>query len=193
LKVNPRTLFEAQRGIACVIMRCAYSVRSTTSKETIMARAIPEGYHSVTPYLIIKDAAKAIDFYKRAFGATELMRMPTPEGRIGHAEIRIGDSAIMLADEYPEMGHRSPQSLGGTGVSLMVYVERVDETFKKAIAAGATEVQPLKDQFYGDRSGTLQDPFGHVWTIATHTEDIEPAEMQRRLKQFSEKQQKATQ
>jgi PhnB protein len=174
-------------------MRCAYSVRSTTSKETIMARAIPEGYHSVTPYLIIKGAAKAIDFYKRAFGATELMRMPTPEGRIGHAEIRIGDSAIMLADEYPEMGHRSPQSLGGTGVSLMVYVERVDETFKKAIAAGATEVQPLKDQFYGDRSGTLQDPFGHVWTIATHIEDIEPAEMQRRLKQFSEKQQKATQ
>jgi PhnB protein len=168
-------------------------VRSTTSKETIMARAIPEGYHSVTPYLIIKDAAKAIDFYKRAFGATELMRMPTPEGRIGHAEIRIGDSAIMLADEYPEMGHRSPQSLGGTGVSLMVYVERVDETFKKAIAAGATEVQPLKDQFYGDRSGTLQDPFGHVWTIATHTEDVEPAEMQRRMKQFSEKQQKATQ
>jgi PhnB protein len=162
-------------------------------KETIMARAIPEGYHSVTPYLIIKDAAKAIDFYKRAFGAIELMRMPTPEGRIGHAEIRIGDSAIMLADEYPEMGHRSPQSLGGTGVSLMVYVERVDETFKKAIAAGATEVQPLKDQFYGDRSGTLQDPFGHVWTIATHIEDIEPAEMQRRLKQFSEKQQKATQ
>ena len=153
-----------------------------------MARAIPEGYHSVTPYLIIKDAAKAIDFYKRAFGATELMRMPTPEGRIGHAEIRIGDSAIMLADEYPEMGHRSPQSLGGTGVSLMVYVERVDETFK-----GATEVQPLKDQFYGDRSGTLQDPFGHVWTIATHVEDIEPAEMQRRLKQFSEKQPKATQ
>jgi PhnB protein len=192
-KVNPRTLFEAQPGIACVIMRCAHSVRSTTSKETIMARAIPEGYHSVTPYLIIKDAAKAIDFYKRAFGATELMRMPTPEGRIGHAEIRIGDSAIMLADEYPEMGHRSPQSLGGTGVSLMVYVERVDETFKKAIAAGATEVQPLKDQFYGDRSGTLQDPFGHVWTIATHIEDIEPAEMQRRLKQFSEKQQKATQ
>ena len=158
-----------------------------------MARAIPEGYHSVTPYLIIKDAAMAIDFYKRAFGAMELMRMPTPEGRIGHAEIRIGDSAIMLADEYPEMGHRSPQSLGGTGVSLMVYVERVDETFKKAIAAGATEVQPLKDQFYGDRSGTLQDPFGHVWTIATHIEDIEPAEMQRRLKQFSEKQQKATQ
>jgi PhnB protein len=124
--------------------------------------AVPAGYHSVTPYLIVNNADAAIDFYKRAFGATELMRMPTPEGRIGHAEIRIGDSAIMLADEYPEMGHRSPQSLGGTGVSLMVYVERVDETFKKAIAAGATEVQPLKDQYYGDRSGTLQDPLGHL-------------------------------
>jgi len=143
-------------------------------------KPIPEGYHSVTPYLVIKGAANALEFYKRAFGATELFRMPTPDGRIGHAEIRIGDSAVMLADEYPEMGHHSPQSLGGAGVSLMIYVERVDNTFKQAIAAGAKELQPLKDQFYGDRSGTVQDPFGHVWTIATHVEDVPAEELRRR-------------
>ena len=143
-------------------------------------KPIPEGYHSVTPYLIIKGAANALEFYKRAFGATELFRMPMPDGRIGHAEIKIGDSAIMLADEHHEMGHRSPQSLGGPGVSLMIYVERVDDVFKEAIRAGAKELQPIKDQFYGDRSGTLQDPFGHVWTIATHVEDVPAEELCRR-------------
>lgn len=143
-------------------------------------KSIPDGYHSITPYLIIKGAAGAIDFYKRVFGATELMRMPDPSGKIGHAEIMIGDSHIMLADEYPEMGHRSPQTLGGAGVSLMIYLDDVDEVYKRAIAAGAKQVQPLKDQFYGDRSGTVQDPYGHVWTIATHVEDIAPEEMQRR-------------
>lgn len=153
-----------------------------------MARAIPQGYHSVTPYLIIKGAADAIDFYKRAFGATEVMRMASPDGKIGHAEITIGDSHIMLADEYPQMGHRSPQSIGGTGVSLMVYLEGVDEVFKRAIAAGAKELQPIKDQFYGDRSGTLQDPFGHVWTLATHVEDIPPEEMRRRAEKYMQQQ-----
>lgn len=143
-------------------------------------KSIPDGYHSITPYLIIKGAAGAIDFYKRVFGATELLRMPDPSGKIGHAEIMIGDSHIMLADEYPEMGHRSPQTLGGAGVSLMIYLDDVDEVYKRAIAAGAKQVQPLKDQFYGDRSGTVQDPYGHVWTIATHVEDIAPEEMQRR-------------
>jgi len=147
-------------------------------------KSIPDGYHSVTPYLIINGAADAIDFYKRAFGATELMRMPRPDGKIGHAEIRIGDSAIMLADEYPEMGYRSPQSLGGAGVSLMVYVERVDEVFKRAIASGAKEQQAVKDQFYGDRLGTLQDPFGHTWMLATHIEDVPPDEMRRRAEKF---------
>lgn len=147
-------------------------------------KAIPEGYHSVTPYLIIKGAAKAIDFYKRVLGAQELMRMPSPDGKIGHAEITIGDSHIMLADEYPEMGHRSPQTIGGTGVSLMVYLEDVDKIFKQALAEGAKEVQPVKDQFYGDRSGTFQDPFGHVWTVSTHVEDVEPEEMQRRAEQW---------
>lgn len=143
-------------------------------------KSIPDGYHSITPYLIIKGAAGAIDFYKRVFGATELMRMPDPSGKIGHAEIMIGDSHIMLADEYPEMGHRSPQTLGGAGVSLMIYLDDVDEVYKRALAAGAKQVQPLKDQFYGDRSGTVQDPYGHVWTIATHVEDIAPEELQRR-------------
>ena len=147
-------------------------------------KSIPDGYHSLTPYLIVRGAADAIDFYNRAFGATELMRMPGPDGKIGHAEIRIGDSAIMLADEHLAMGHRSPQSLGGAGVSLLVYFERVDEVFKRAVASGAKELQPLKDQFYGDRSGALQDPFGHTWTLATHIEDISPDEMRRRAEKF---------
>jgi PhnB protein len=154
----------------------------------IMAtKAIPDGYHSVTPYLIVKGAAAAIDFYKRAFGATELMRMPSPDGRIGHAEIKIGDSAIMLADEHPQMGYRSPQTLGGSAVSMMVYVDRVDDVFKKAVEMGAKELQPVQDQFYGDRSGTLQDPFGHTWTIATHMEDIPPEEMRKRAEKFMQK------
>lgn len=146
-------------------------------------KAIPEGYHSVTPYLIIKGAANAIDFYKRVLGAKELMRIPAPGGKIGHAELTIGDSHIMLSDEHPEMGHRSPQTIGGTGVSLMVYLERVDEIFKQALAAGAKELQPVKDQFYGDRSGTFQDPFGHVWTVSTHVEDVPPEELSRRMEQ----------
>ena len=150
-------------------------------------RAIPDGYHSVTPYLIVNGAAAAIAFYKDAFGATELMRMPTPDGKIGHAEIKIGDSAIMLADEYPEMGYKSPQSIGGSAVSLMIYLEDVDSTFARAIDKGARALQPIKDQFYGDRSGTLQDPFGHVWTLATHIEDIPPDELRRRAEEFSQK------
>lgn len=147
-------------------------------------RTTPDGYHSVTPYLIIKGAADAIDFYKRSFGAIELLRMTRPDGKVGHAEIRIGDSTIMLADEHPEMGYRSPQSLGGAGVSLMLYVDRVDEVFNRAVASGAKELQSIKDQFYGDRSGTLQDPFGHTWTVATHLEDIAPEEMRRRAEKF---------
>lgn len=143
---------------------------------------IPEGYHSVTPYLIIKNAADAIDFYKSAFGAIELFRMPQPDGKIGHAEIKIGDSPIMLADEFPEMKYVSPQTLGGSPVSLMIYVEDVDTVFKRAIDAGASEQKPVQDQFYGDRSGSLTDPFGHVWHIATHKEDVAPEEMEKRAK-----------
>ncbi len=143
-------------------------------------KPIPEGYHSVTPYLIVKGAAAAIEYYQQAFGAIELLRMPAPEGKIGHAEIKIGDSPIMLADEFAEMGYKSPETLGGSPVSIMIYVADVDTVFKRAITAGAKEQRPVKDQFYGDRMGTLEDPFGHVWHIATHTEDVPAEEMERR-------------
>jgi len=143
-------------------------------------KPIPDGYHSVTPYLICNGAADAIEYYKKAFGATELFRMDH-EGKVGHAELKIGDSPIMLADEYPQMGYRSPKALGGTPVSIMIYVEDVDTVYKQALAAGATELKPLQDQFYGDRSGTLTDPFGHVWTVATHKEDVTMEEMNRRM------------
>ena len=145
------------------------------------AKPIPEGYHTATPYLIIKNAAKAIEFYKQAFGAKETMRFPAPGGKIGHAEIRIGDSAIMMADEFPEKGVRSPESFGGSAVMILLYVEDVDAVTARAIAAGAKSVRPVQDQFYGDRSGTIADPFGHVWTISTHKEDVSPEEMQRRM------------
>ena len=143
-------------------------------------KPIPEGYHSVTPYLSIKGAAAAIDFYKQVFGATELFRMGGPDGKIGHAEIKIGNSPIMLADEFPEMEFVSPKTLGGTPVGLMIYVEDVDTMYKQAISAGAKEIKPLQNQFYGDRSGTLRDPFGHVWTVATHVEDVPPEELEQR-------------
>jgi PhnB protein len=142
---------------------------------------IPADYAGVTSYLIVRGAARAIDFYQRAFGATELFRLPMGE-RIGHAEIRIGGGVVMLADEMPEMGHKSPQTLGGTPVSLLFYVPDVDATFARALGAGGTSVKPLQNQFYGDRSGTLTDPFGHVWTVATHVEDVAPDEMDRRMK-----------
>lgn len=144
-------------------------------------KPIPEGYHSVTPYLIVNDGAGAIDFYKKAFGAVETVRMGGPDGKVGHAEIRIGDSYVMLADESPDMGHRSAQSIGATPVSLVLYVEDVDAQFKQAIAAGAKELRPVEDQFYGDRMGTLVDPFGHVWSLGTHKEDVSPEEMNRRM------------
>jgi PhnB protein len=140
---------------------------------------IPKGYHSATPYLIINGAAAAIEFYKTAFGATELMRFPAGD-KIGHAEIKIGDSPIMMADEYPDTGYKGPKALGGSPVSIMLYVEDVDSVFDKAVTAGATIKEAVKDKFYGDRSGTLQDPFGHVWHIATHKEDLSVEEMQRR-------------
>jgi PhnB protein len=142
--------------------------------------AIPDGYRSVTPYLIVKGAAEAIEFYKHVFGATEMLRMADAHGRIGHAEIKIGDSVVMLADEHPQMGYRSPSSLGGSSVSILLYLEEVDAVFARAITAGATAQREVSDQFYGDRTGTLKDPFGHVWTVATHVEDVAPEEMQRR-------------
>jgi PhnB protein len=144
------------------------------------AKAIPDGYERITPYLIVKGADRAIEFYKKAFGAAERMRMEGPNGTIGHAEIEIDGSAIMLADEFPDMGFRSPQSLGGAGVSLHLYVEDVDSRFNKAVAAGAKTLRPVQDQFYGDRTGTLEDPFGHVWSIATHKEDLSMEELRKR-------------
>ena len=143
-------------------------------------KPIPDGYHTVTPYLIIKGAADAIEFYKKAFGATELFRMPQPDGKIGHAEIKIGDSPIMLADEFPEMKYFSPKTLGGSAVSILIYVDDVDSVFTQAIAAGGEEQRPVEDKFYGDRGGSLVDPFGHIWHIATHTEDVSPEEMEKR-------------
>lgn len=144
-----------------------------------MVAPVPPGYHSITPYLMVRDANRAIAFYGEAFAAREVMRFPMPDGKIGHAEIRIGDSLVMLADESREFP--GPQMLGGAGVSLMLYVDDVDATFARALAAGATERRAVADQFYGDRNGTLVDPFGHIWTISTHREDVSMEEMQRRM------------
>jgi PhnB protein len=143
-------------------------------------KPIPDGYHTATPYIVVRHAAEAIEFYKRAFDATELMRLVAPGGEVCHAEIKIGNSPIMLSDETPEACFRSPQSLGGAATSLMLYVEDVDTQFRQATKAGAKTLKPVQDQFYGDRSGTLEDPFGHVWTLATHKEDIAPEEIARR-------------
>lgn len=142
---------------------------------------IPEGYHTLTPYLIVKGAADALEFYARALGAQELFRLTGPGNSIGHAELRIGDSPFMLADEFPQMGAVSPQPGQGHAVSFMVYVPDVDAAFARAIDAGCTEVKPVQNQFYGDRAGTLVDPFGHQWTLATHVEDVPPDELQRRM------------
>ncbi len=143
-------------------------------------KAIPEGYEGATPYLIIKGAGSALEFYKKAFGATELMRMPAPGGAVGHAEIRIGKAILMLADEYPAMNCKSPQAYGGSPVSIMLYVQDVDTFVNRAVSAGAKLVRPVKNQFYGDRAASLEDPFGHQWHIATHVEDVPPDEMAKR-------------
>lgn len=151
--------------------------RESASQTPAQPCALPDGYHSVTPYLIVNGTPAAIAFYRRAFDATEIMRLDGPNGKIWHAEIQIGNARIMLADEHPEMGHHSPQTLGGAGVSLLVYVADVDAVFAQALAAGAHQLRAVKDQFYGDRSGTLRDPFGHVWSIATHIEDLSNEEI----------------
>jgi PhnB protein len=154
------------------------------------SNAAPAGYHTVTPYLVLEHAAAAIDFYKKAFGAEEILRLEH-DGRVAHAEIRIGDSPVMLADSTPDMAFRGPKSLGGTPVSMMVYVADVDAVFERAVAAGAKSVRPVEDQFYGDRTGTLTDPFGHVWSIATPKEKVAPEEMRRRFDELMAGQGKA--
>lgn len=159
--------------------RRAGAVKAGSRKGAV--QPIPSGYYTATPYLILSNAARAIDFYKRAFGATELMRFGGPDGRVGHAELKIGNSVIMMADETDDHMFKSPQTLGGTSGSIMLYVPDVDRVFAQAIRAGAKEVRPVINQFYGDRSGFLEDPFGHQWAISTHVEDVSPEEMARRM------------
>jgi len=148
------------------------------------AKAIPAGHRTVTPYLTVKNGISALEFYKKAFGATETFRLLMPDGRLGHAEIRLGDSMIMLSDEFPEHGGKAPGTLGGSAVNIHLYVENVDAFFKRAVAAGAKERKPFMDQFYGDRSGQLEDPFGHLWWVATHKEDVPPEKLQKRVREM---------
>jgi len=143
-------------------------------------KAIPVGYHTVTPYLIVRGAAEAITFYENAFGAKEVMRMADPTGKVGHAEMKIGDSRVMLADEVPEMGFRGPNVFGGSPVSLLLYVKDVDKVVAQATFAGAKIVRPVEDKFYGDRAGSIEDPFGHTWIVATHVEDLSMGEIEKR-------------
>jgi len=147
---------------------------------------IPTGFNTITPYLIIKGAAQAIEYYKKVFGATEVLRMDQPDGKVGHAELKIGDSRIMLADENPKLGqgHVSAASVGASPVSLYLYIPDVDRVVERAVAAGAKILKPVQDQFYGDRSGFLQDPFGHLWSVATHVEDVAPQELEERMKKI---------
>lgn len=162
--------------------------KKPAAKKTVVKKKpvapIPAGHPAVSPYLIVDDAPRALEFYKKAFSAKELMRHAGPDGRIGHAEIRIGDSVIMLADEHPEINARSPKTIGGTPVSLHVYVKDVDVVARQALGAGAKVVRPVQNQFYGDRSGTFEDPFGHQWHLSTHIEDVSPAELRRRAAQM---------
>jgi PhnB protein len=144
-------------------------------------KAIPDGYNTVIPYLYVKGAAKAIEFYKNVFGATERMRMPGKDGTVGHTELVIGDSVVMMSDEHPEFGALSPQTVGGSPITLHVYASNVDTVIERAVAAGATLDRPVKNQFYGDRTGSITDPFGHRWYVATHVEDVSPEEMQKRM------------
>lgn len=151
---------------------------------TAQVKAIPDGYRSVTPYLVVDNASQAIDFYKRAFNATELVRMNGPGGKVIHAEIRIGDSVVMLGDEMPNMYNKSPKTVGATTAGVMIYVEDADALFAQAVAAGASVSMPLADMFWGDRYGQVKDPFGHSWSLATHKEDLSPAEIKKRQDEF---------
>jgi PhnB protein len=156
-------------------------------------KPVPQGYHTATPYLTIKNAARALDFYKKAFGAQEVARMDAPDGKVAHAEIKVGDSMIMIAEETPGSGNRSPESLGGTTASIFLYVDNADAIFEKAVSAGAQVETALADMFWGDRYGKLKDPFGHSWSVATHKEDVAPAEMEKRMQDAMAKQAQRTQ
>jgi PhnB protein len=166
--------------------RCA-AARTVPTRSEDQPQPIPEGYHTITPYLHVNDGVAALRFYEEAFGAEETFRLDGPPGKIGHAEMRIGDSPFIFADEMEAWGNRSPRTLGGSGFSLMVYVEDVDAAFERAVAAGAKAVMPVENHFYGDRAGTVEDPFGHRWMIATHVEDVPPDEVARRMKEMMAK------
>jgi PhnB protein len=182
LQVLPRSLLAEPRSREDGFENSHHRLGTETETEASMstAKPVPPGHHTVTPYLAIKNALRALEFYTKAFGAAEVYRLVMPDGRLGHAEIRLGDSLIMLADEFPEYGGKAPDTLGGSPVALHLYVDDVDQFFRRALAAGARERKPVMDQFYGDRSGQLEDPFGHLWWVATHKEDLSPEEVQRR-------------
>jgi PhnB protein len=165
------------------IVAIRFSPTHRIREPNMSVKAKPDGYHTATPYLVVDNAAAALDFYRKAFGAQESSRFEH-DGKVLHAEIRIGDSPIMLGEAMPEMGYRSPKAIGGTPVSLMLYVADADKDFARAVAAGAEASSPVQDQFYGDRTGKIVDPFGHIWNIATHKEDVAPAEMQRRFQEM---------
>jgi len=187
LRGLPRPDFKAR--LKSDLERRILMATSTKAVPTISkVKPIPEGSHSVAPYLVVRDASGAIEFYKQAFGATEVMRLRMPDGRIGHAEIQIGDSRIMLSDEFPEYGYRGPEAFGGSPVAIHLFVEDVDALASKAIAGGAKVLQPVSDQFYGDRSGRLADPFGHSWIVSTHIEDVSPEEIARRTEAYMKQQ-----
>ncbi len=178
----------AKKKVAARVKQAVQAVKKAATKvaakkpalKRAKAQPIPKGYHMVTPHLIVRGANDAINFYKLAFSAKEKSRMPMPDGRLMHAEIQIGDSRVMLADEMPEMGSKSPQALGGAGASLMLYTKNVDALFEQAVKAGAKVVMPVADMFWGDRYGQVEDPFGHRWALATHIEDMSPKEMAKR-------------
>jgi PhnB protein len=162
-------------------MKVKVKAKKAKSAASMSKSGVPAGFSTVTPHLVVRDAAQAIEFYKKAFGAKETVRMDGPGGKIGHAEIKIGDSHLFLADEMPEWGSKSPLMIGGTGTTIHLYVEDADAVFNRAVAAGAQIKMPLADQFWGDRYGKLMDPYGHEWSVATHLEDLSPAEMKKRL------------
>jgi len=164
--------------------------KTKTKAKPSKVKAVPAGYETITPYITVRGAAKALDFYKKAFGAKETMRLPSPDGKIGHAEISIGKAHVMLSDEFPEMGAKGPQTVGGSPVLLHLYVDNVDAAFKRAEQAGAKVTRPVADMFYGDRGGQLEDPFGHKWWLASRIEEVAPKELQRRMAAMEKEQKK---
>jgi PhnB protein len=168
-------------------MKRRAKAKKAAKKLVKKVQPIPKGYNVVTPYLAVRGAAQAIEFYKKAFGAKELMRMPGPEGKLGHAEVQIGDSKIMLSDEYEPMNFLGPQARGGTPVHIHLYVKDVEATVARAVALGARVVRPVQDQFYGDRSGSIEDPFGHLWHVATHKLDLSKAQLKKRAAEMAQK------